>query len=103
MRRPAHLVLVAAASLGACAADAQVAAQVQVELNSSLTPGDSHQQIEAVLTAKKIGFTYDKYANRYQGIIRNESSYFRAVVVYVRVDADRRFLSAEAHDTYTAP
>jgi hypothetical protein len=103
MSRTVHICLAVAASLSACAADIPAAAQIEVELNYSLTHGDTHQKIEAVLTAKEIGFAYDKYASRYQGIIRSKSSDWRAVIVHIRVDEAQRFLSAEAHDSYTAP
>ena len=90
--------------VGACAEDnLPTAAQVQNDLRSALKAGDSSEKIEAFFRNRSLTTSYDKYAHRYQSIIRSPTSNFRAVVIYVNVDSERRFLSAEAHDSFTMP
>ena len=79
------------------------AVDVRKALTEKLNVGDESLAIEQVLVSNSIQFTYDRFANRYQGIIRDPKSDAHAVVVYVNVDKERRFLSCETHDTYTMP
>lgn len=77
--------------------------QVKSELDSKLRPGDPHTTIEKVLNDRNLPFSYDKHANRYQSILRQRDSNYKAVVIYINVDTEKRFVSAAAHNSYTAP
>jgi hypothetical protein len=83
-------------ALLACGESLPPPEQVKKELESQLRPGDSHAAIEKVLKERNLPFSYDKYANRYQSIIRQSDSNFKAVVIYVNVDAEKRFVSVAA-------
>jgi hypothetical protein len=90
--------------VGACADDnLPTAAQVQNDLRTALKVGDSSEKIESFFRNRSLPTTYDKYGRRYESIIRSPTSNFRAVVIYVNVDAEKRFLTAEAHDSFTMP
>jgi hypothetical protein len=79
------------------------AQQVRVELQASLKPGDSDAAIQQFFKQRGLGFSYDRFSNRYQSIIREPNSNFHAVVIYINVDREKRFVSGEARDSYTAP
>ena len=83
--------------------DLPLAHQVQVEFSAALKPGDSAEKIEAFLGNRGLGFSYDEFQNRYQAVIRSEKTDFHAIQIYVNVDAEKRFLSVEAFDSYTMP
>ena len=90
-------------SLGCAGDHIPMAAQVQDELRASLTHGDSPEKIEKLLSAKTAGFSYDRFQSRYHSIIRGKRHIDRAVVIYVNVDSQKKYVSLEAHDSYTGP
>ena len=54
----------------------------------------------------QITYSFDRFANRYQAIIRDVATgpgVDQAIVIHVHVDEDRRFLGAEVRDSFTAP
>ena len=77
--------------------------QVKSDIERHLKPGDPHTAVEKALKGQKLGFSYDKYANRYQSIIRQRHSNFKAVVIHVYLDEQRRFLRVETRNSYTSP
>lgn len=58
--------------------------------------------IESYLNSKNILFTYDKYANRYQGIIRDQDSDFHAITIYIVLDNQKKYVKVEVNDSYTS-
>ncbi len=80
------------------------AADVKVKLESALEPGADQANIEAYLQSENLPFSYDEFRSRYQSIIRDSGTFIdHAVVIYVYVDENRRFLRVETHDSYTGP
>ncbi|SFX46894.1 hypothetical protein SAMN03097694_2338 [Janthinobacterium lividum] len=60
--------------------------------------------IRDFLLRHNINYSYDKFSNRYQGIIRgamNERGVDCAVVVYINVTNEGKYLSSEFVESYT--
>ena len=74
---------------------------VVAEINEALKPGDGSDAIEAYFKKAKLSASYDNFANRYQGIIRHPESNCHAIVIYVNVDENGKFVSVEVRDSYT--
>ncbi len=82
------------------------AAEIRELIAAELQPGKSAEQIERFFESKDITYSYDRFANRYQAIIRDVATgrnADQAIVIYINVDEKRRFLSAEVRDSFTAP
>ena len=93
-----------ALALSACTAESlPTASSVKADLDSSIKHGDSSAQIEEQLRARSLLFSFDRYASRYQSIIRGKTQSARAVVIYINVNNDKQFLSCETHDSFTMP
>ncbi len=93
-------------TLAGCSGSSDItnAAEVQEELDDLLQVGASKEYIEATLVRLNIGHSFDKYASRYQGIIRNAGGPMdHAVVVYVYMDENDKLTRVETHDSYTGP
>lgn len=105
MTKLVRTALFALALVGcADANDAIKAKEVQANLESSLAIGASRNEVEAVLGRLNIDHSYDKYASRYQGIIRNAGGPMdHAIVVYVYMNQDGKLTRVEAHDSYVGP
>jgi len=105
MNRPLVTVILVLALYGCSNAPEVIrAADIQNQLSSSLQDGSTRADVEAALDKLHIGYSFDKYASRYHGIIRNAGGPMdHAVVVYVYVDKDGRFTRLEARDSYTGP
>jgi len=97
------LVLAAAPILSFAANDLPSSKQLQNELQAALKVGDSKEKIESVLKDRSLRATYDKYSHRYQSIMRSPTTEAHAIVIYVNVDQERRFVYVETYDSYTAP
>lgn len=79
---------------------------VRVLIESELALGASSQEIESFFNRHSLPFGFDRYANRYYGIIRDVSpdpGVDQAIVIYLNVDELKRFKSAEVRDSFTAP
>lgn len=72
------------------------------QLLQMLDVGDGAQKIESALTSLDISYSWDRFQNRYQGIIRHPSSSFHAITIYVYVDEQRNFKAVEVNDSFTA-
>lgn len=84
----------------------QRAEQTKRLIANELAVGDNSDSIEAFFQKHNIIYSYDRFARRYQAIIRNVSSDPRvdqSVLVDIYVDDMRRFQRAEVHDSFTAP
>lgn len=107
------LVFVFLATIAACGgdivqegADQQKANEVELSIHTELQVGAASQAIEEYFDRHGIAYSYDKFARRYQAIVRNvaiSSDVDQAIVIYVYVDEEKRFQRAEAHDSFTAP
>ena len=75
--------------------------EVEAKINSSLKPGDSAELIEKYFDEEGLGLSYDRFANRYNSIIRHPKSNYHAITIDVYVDEEKRFIRVEANDSYT--
>ena len=84
------------------ASDVTKAEDVEKRLNASLKIGASINEVESTLVRLEIEYSFDKYASRYQGIIRDTGGPMdHAVVVYVYMDENGKLTMVETHDSYT--
>ena len=77
--------------------------EIEAELSAALGQSADTKVIESYLRSRKLPFSYDRFSNRYQAIIRDPGSDAHAITIYIRLDAHGRFAGAEAHDSYTMP
>ena len=67
--------------------------------------GASSYEVEAFFKRHNIGYSYDRFYQRYQAIIRDvDDSWIvdQAVIIYVYVDEEKSFVSSEVRDSFTA-
>ena len=99
----AILLVIFTLLIGGCGPKLDISPQeVQTSIEAALSLGDDRSKIESYFEEQGLPFSYDRFSSRYQSIIRHPDSNFHAIVIYVNVDEEQRFLSAEAHDSYTA-
>jgi len=80
--------------------------QIEELIKQDLALGDSSARIESFLKSNDIIFTYDKYASRYQCIIRDTSKDERmdsAIIIYLYMDEDKNFTKSEIIESFTSP
>jgi hypothetical protein len=77
--------------------------QIEAEIRAALGDSADSQSIESYLRQRGLEFSYDRFANRYQSIIRDPRSDAHAISIYINLDAERRFADVEARDSYTMP
>jgi hypothetical protein len=98
------LVVVAAIAIVFFGDTRPTAEEVRADINSELAVGADSKAIEQFFARHKIAYGYDRYRDRYEGIIRNPRyAWFleHAILVDVNVDKERKFLSSEVSDSYT--
>ena len=102
VRQIAGILLIAVAFLIGCFRTLDVTpADVEKQINAALKPGDSAETIEQYFSGRGLGYSYNKRESRYKSIIRHPDSNFHAIVIYVWVDKQKKFVKAEAHNSYT--
>ncbi|MBY5922262.1 hypothetical protein [Ferrimonas balearica] len=80
--------------------------EINEAIGNNLSAGDAAERIESFLISKEIDFTYDKYSRRYQCIKRSNSENDKiesAIIIYIYVDSNKRFVSSEVIESYTMP
>lgn len=89
-----------------CAEQVITSGKVEKLIDEKLEIGASAVKIEEFLTENEIAFSFDDFSNRYQCIIRdpspNKPKGYHSIVIYIYVDANKAFKSAEVRDSYTA-
>lgn len=78
--------------------------EVQTSIDRALVSGSSAADIERFFEANKLPYTYDRFAQRYQSIIRDvskERGVDHAIVIHIYVDDARKFIRAEVRDSFT--
>ena len=78
--------------------------EVRAAIDGELNVGAAPEEIELFLTKHGFEYSYDKYAKRYQAIIRNISRYpfvDKALQVRVNTDDAKRYMSADVYVSYT--
>ena len=96
--------LMAASTLVGCAGGLDTTpAAVEAEISAALHKGASAEAIERYFEQRNFPFSYDRFANRYQSIIRNPESDAHAITIYVLLDDEKRYVDVEARGSYTLP
>ena len=86
------------------AIDETKALEVRTVITNELRAGSTSEKIENFLNKYEINFSYDEFAERYQGIIRNVSNnkeIDQSVIIYIYVDKQKQFKSSEVTDSFT--
>ena len=109
MKHLAKLLFVLSMTLTAnigCAEQVTTSEKVKKLIDDNLEIGDSAVRIEEFLTESEITFSFDNFSNRYQCIIRdpseNKPKGYHSIVIYIYVNTNKSFKSAEVKDSYTA-
>ncbi len=97
------LALCALIAVSGCAGDIPRTSHLERELRVTLAEGAARPTIEAALAKHGIAYSYDRFANRYQGILRSKTSTWRAVSIYVQLDTEEKLSRLEVTDSYTGP
>jgi DNA-binding transcriptional regulator PaaX len=82
------------------------AEEVSNLITSELKVGDGAQTIEAFFERHDIAFSYNRFDQRYQAIIRDvagDPKVDQAIVIHVYVDHQRRLVRSEVKDSFTGP
>ena len=77
--------------------------QIETEILANLGTGADAEAIESYLRGRNLPFSYDRFSNRYQSIIRDPNSDAHAITIHISLDANGRFAGVEARDSYTLP
>ncbi len=81
------------------------AEEVRVLIANELKLGASSAEIEEFFNRHKIDYSYDRFFDRYSGIIRdvtNSKVVDQAILIYIYVDEDKSLRSSEVSDSFTA-
>ncbi len=80
------------------------AEEVRQLIAAELQVGSDAQEIVDFFERHNISYSYDRFSNRYQAVIRDVSPVLdQAVVIHVYVDREKSFQRAEVQDSFTAP
>ena len=97
-------LLVAASAVMGCSGGVDTTPEaVEAEISAALHKGDSAEAIERYLEQRNLPFSYDRFNNRYQSIIRDPDSNAHAITILVLLDDQKRYVDVEARDSYTLP
>ena len=78
--------------------------QLSLASKTELARGDGDEVIKKFLAHHQIKYSFDRFAKRYQGIIRNiknDAGDDCAVVIYVYTDDAKKYLKSEFFASYT--
>ena len=81
------------------------AVEVRGLIANELSVGTSSYEVEAFFRRHNIGFSFNRFDQRYQAIIRDvDDSWIvdQAVVIHIYVDEEKSFVSSEVRDSFTA-
>lgn len=86
--------------------DRVTAERTKMLIESELRLGARAQEVEHFFDRHDLSYSYDKFAKRYQSIIRNVSSsrwIDQAIVIYIYIDVDNDagFTNAEVRNSFT--
>ena len=89
-----------------CVVNTEKSDEVKRLIAEELYVGAPRGEIEAFFERHRIGYSYNRFGNRYQAIIRDVSGeplVDQAVSISVFLDDAGRFIGSEVVDTFTAP
>ncbi len=76
--------------------------ELREQFNSKVKRGDDPEIIEKTLKELGVGYSWDRFLDRYQGIIRHPNSDFHAITVFVYLDESGKYKDIEINDSFTA-
>ena len=87
-------------------ADVMTTKELESLINSHLSPGDSHQEIEYFLNERGFSFGYDRFTKRYYSeYLPGRKTYSNgmkeAIGIDIYVDDDKAFKEAVVEKSYT--
>lgn len=78
--------------------------EVRQLIAKELPVGASAESIEEFFQKHNIGYSWDRFANRYHAIIRDVSKnpklLDQAIEIHINVDDEKRFVNAEIQDSF---
>lgn len=74
---------------------------VAASLHKELMVGDASEKIERSLKAAGLGFTFDRFTNRYHASLRTNEQWNCGVWAVVEVDAQKRMKTVSVTSYYT--
>ena len=99
------IAILMAVSTTACGAERKMTSgEVRSSIEQTLGVGSSAADIELFFREHNLPSTYDRFAKRYQSIIRDVSddpNVDHAIVIYIYVDDAKTFTRAEVRDSFT--
>jgi hypothetical protein len=99
------ITILMALSGTACSEERKMTAgEVRSSIDRALATGASAADIEQFFRQHDLPYTYDRFAKRYQSIIRDVSpdpTVDHAIVIYIYVDDAKTFTKAEVRDSFT--
>ena len=103
-----HLILILTTIFYGCSNTADVMTTIELEslINSHLSSGDSHQEIEHFLKEQGFSFGYDRFTKRYYSeYLPGRKTYSNgmkeAIGIDIYVDDDKAFKEAVVEKSYT--
>ena len=81
------------------------AEEVKILIEAELRVGSTSDEIEHFFNEHHIVFSYDRFSERYQGIIRDVSDddeVDQAITIYIYLDKEKLFKLLEVEDSFTA-
>ena len=82
-----------------------IATEIRELIANELRVGSTSHEIESFFRKHEIDHSYNRFAERYKGIIRDISGNEKvdqAVVIHIYVDDEKAFKSSEVYDSFTA-
>lgn len=103
-RFPRFFLLAAASTLVGCSGGLDTTPEaVEAEISAALHKGADAEAIERYLEQRNLAYSYDRFSNRYQAIIRDPESNAHAITIHILLDDQKRYEDVEARDSYTLP
>ena len=101
------VIVVSFLLMTSCSEDKEMTTEiVTAMIKDELVVGAAANDIEAFFEERGLPYTYDRFAKRYQSIIRDVSSdpkVDQAIVIYIYVDDEKQFIREEVIDSFTTP
>ena len=83
--------------------DHEISVEFRKLVEQDLEVGASSETIEAFFEKYEIGYSYNRFANRYRGMVRdveNNSILTQNVVIHIYVDENKNFVRADVYDSF---
>jgi len=75
---------------------------IKAEFKNKVTLGESKEAIEKAFNEMGLTYSWDRFQNKYNAIIRHPDSNFHAITIKVFVDENGKFKEIMVRDSFTA-